>query len=324
MYEEIGSNKWKSMLMTFLFVVFVVGVGFVIGYAWGGPNRWFIGVAIAAIIAIIMALVGYYQSDSIALAVSGAKPIEDLEQTPEVIRYRNTVEGLAIAAGVPAPRIYLIDSPAMNAFATGRNPDHSAIATTWGLLTRMNDIELQGVIGHEMSHIKNYDILLQTITIVLVGTVILLSDIFLRTFWFAGEDRDMGEAGIWFMVIGIVLAILAPIVAQLIKLAISRKREYLADANGALLTRYPLGLATALEKLSMDDKQLRTANKATAHMFIVQPLKLKSEDKGSWLNRMFDTHPPIEERIARLRKMSGDFVPVGADGQAQAPQMPPQ
>ena len=307
MYEQISANKWKSLLMVFIFVVFVLGIGYVIGRVWGGPDGWYLGIVIAFIIALVMGLVSYYQSDKVALRISGAHPIDDSQ---EYIRYRNTVEGLAIAAGVPVPGMYVIESPAMNAFATGRNPQHSSIAVTRGLLEYMNDQELEGVVGHEMSHIKNYDILLMSLTVVLVGTVILLSDIFLRTFWFGDSDREGGDAGIILLVIGIVLAILAPIIAQLIKLAISRRREFLADANGALLTRYPPGLASALTKLQGDTKQLRFANKATAHMFIAQPLKTKSGERGSAFNRMFDTHPPIEERIRRLEQMAGDFTPT--------------
>lgn len=310
MYEEISHNKWRSGLLLGFFIIFVVGLGFVIGLAWGGtahPYYAFIGLAIGFTISLIMGLVSYWSSDKVALAVSGAMPIDD---DPRWIRYRNAVEGLAIAAGVPTPRIYVIDDPAPNAFATGRNPQNSAIAATTGLLDMMNDQELQGVIAHEMSHVKNYDILLLSMTIVLVGTVIMISDIFLRTFWFTDNDSDSGEAGIILLVIGIALAIIAPIVAQLIKLSIGRKREYLADANGALLTRYPPGLANALRKLEADPKQLRRANKATAHLYIAQPLKTKSGEKGSCLNRMFDTHPPIEDRIARLDDMAGQFQEV--------------
>jgi heat shock protein HtpX len=304
LYEQITANKWKSFLMVFLFVLFVLGVGFVIGRIWWG---WYYGIAIAAVIAIVMALVSYYQSDTVALRLSGARPVEE----GQYIRFKDAVEGLAIAAGIPTPKIYVIDSPSMNAFATGRDPKHASVCATTGLLEKMNPQELEGVIGHEISHVKNYDILLMTVTIVLVGTLILLSDIFLRTFWFGGDsDEGGGEATLILMIIGIVLAILAPIIGQLIKLAISRRREYLADANGALLTRYPLGLASALEELQKDEYQLRTANKATAHLFIVQPLKTEKGQKGSWFNRMFDTHPPIEERIERLKKMAGDFVPV--------------
>lgn len=310
MYEEISHNKWRSGLLLGIFVIFVIGLGFVIGLAWGGtahPQYAFIGLAIGFTIAVIMGITSYWSSDKVALSVSGAVPIDD---DPRWIRYRNAVEGLAIAAGVPTPRMYVIDDPAPNAFATGRNPEHSAIAATTGLLEMMNDQELQGVIAHEMSHVKNYDILVLSMTIILVGTVIMISDIFLRTFWFSDADSDSGDAGIILLIIGIALAIIAPIVAQMIKLAIGRKREYLADANGALLTRYPPGLSNALRKLQADNKQLRRANKATAHLYISQPLKTGSKEKGSCLNRMFDTHPPIEDRIARLDAMAGQFQEI--------------
>ena len=304
MYEQVSANKWKSLFMVFIFILFVLGVGYIIGRVWGG---WYYGVAIAGVIAIVMVLVSYYRSDSVALTLSGAVTVQEGEYIP----YRSAVEGLAIAAGIPTPKIYVIDSPSMNAFATGRDPKHASVCATTGLLERMNKQELEGVVAHEVSHVKNYDILLMTITIVLVGTLILLSDIFLRSFWFGGDsDEGGGEATLILMIIGIVLAILAPIIGQLIKLAISRRREYMADANGALLTRYPPGLADALEELQKDEYQLRTANKATAHLFIVQPLKTEKGQKGSRFNRMFDTHPPIEDRIARLRQMAGDFVPV--------------
>ena len=304
MYEQVSANKWKSLFMVFIFILFVLGVGYIIGRVWGG---WYYGVAIAGLIAIVMVLVSYYRSDSVALTLSGAVTVKEGEYIP----YRSAVEGLAIAAGIPTPKIYVIDSPSMNAFATGRDPKHASVCATTGLLERMNKQELEGVVAHEVSHVKNYDILLMTITIVLVGTLILLSDIFLRSFWFGGDsDEGGGESTLILMIIGIVLAILAPIIGQLIKLAISRRREYMADANGALLTRYPPGLADALEELQKDEYQLRTANKATAHLFIVQPLKTEKGQKGSRFNRMFDTHPPIEDRIARLRQMAGDFVPV--------------
>jgi heat shock protein HtpX len=307
LYEQISANKWKSFFMVFIFILFVLGVGYIIGRVWGG---WYYGIAIAGVIAIVMALVSYYQSDSVALRLSGAVPVQEGEYIP----YRSAVEGLAIAAGIPTPKIYVIVSQSMNAFATGRDPKHASVCATTGLLERMNEQELEGVVAHEISHVKNYDILLMTITIVLVGTLILLSDIFLRTFWFGGDSDEGGdgEATLILMVIGIVLAILAPIIGQLIKLAISRRREYLADANGALLTRYPPGLASALEELQKDEYQLKTANKATAHLFIVQPLKTEKGQRGSRFNRMFDTHPPIEDRIARLKQMAGDFVPVEA------------
>ena len=304
-------------MMAFFFA-FVIALGYIIGLAWGGtshPEYAFIGLGIAFTIAIVMNLVSYYKSDRVALSIAGAKPIEEYMNDPNwrplAIRMDNAVEGLAIAAGLPKPAAYIIYDEAPNAFATGRNPEHSAVAATTGLLTMMNDQELQGVIGHEMSHIKNYDILLQTMTIVLVGTVILLSDIFLRTFWFSDSgDSDSGEAGLIMMIVAIVFAILAPIIAMLIQLAISRRREYLADANGALLTRYPPGLSNALRKIGGDNHQLRRANKATAHLYIAQPLNKEKGAKGGRLNSLFDTHPPIEDRIRRLEEMAGDFQEI--------------
>jgi heat shock protein HtpX len=334
LYEAISSNKWKSGLMLAVFVVFVVGVGYVIGLALGGtahPEYAWIGLAIAFVIAVVMGFSSYYSSDKLALSTSGARPVEefmsDENWRPLAIRFDNAVEGLAIAAGLPKPKAYIIPDQAPNAFATGRNPEKSSIAATAGLLQMMNDQELQGVVAHEMSHVKNYDILIMTMTIVLVGTVILISDIFLRTFWFAGDDSDSGEAGLVFLVIGIVLAIVAPIVATFIKFWIGRKREYLADANGALLTRYPPGLASALRKISDDPKQMRRANKATAHMYIMQPLKTEKGAKGGCMNRMFDTHPPVEDRIARLEALAPQFQEVQVDGSVAPPPastVPPQ
>ncbi|MBN2168702.1 MAG: M48 family metallopeptidase [Actinobacteria bacterium] len=291
--------------MVFFFVVFVLGVGFVIGLAFGGTDGWFYGLIIAFVIALIMGFSSYYKSDTLALRVSGARPLIE----GEYIRYRTAVEGLAIAAGIPTPSIYVIDDASMNAFATGRNPEHSAIAATTGLLDTMNDIELQGVIAHEMSHIKNYDILIQTITIVLAGTIVLLADIFLRSLWFS-DSGDSDNGGWILLVIGIVLAILAPLIAQIIKLAISRKREFLADANGALLTRYPPGLASALGKLRDDPRPLRRGNDAMNHLYISQPLKKGRKGSSGKRSRLFDTHPPIEERIRRLEEMSAGFVPT--------------
>ncbi len=237
-------------------------------------------------------------SDKIVLAVSNARPA-----TPEEFpHFVNTVEGLALAAGLPVPRAYVIDDPAPNAFATGRDPEHGVICATTGLLNMMDRVEMEGVVGHEMSHIKNFDTRFMTLVAVMVGMVALLAD----WFWWSGrfggfgrrsDDEDSSTA--IFMVIGLVLAILAPIAAVLIQAAISRRREYLADANGALLTRYPDGLASALAKIEADPNPMANANKATAHLFIANPLK----DHGGALNGLFDTHPPIEDRIERLKKM---------------------
>ncbi|OGP66667.1 MAG: zinc metalloprotease HtpX, partial [Deltaproteobacteria bacterium RBG_13_53_10] len=242
-----------------------------------------------------------YASDKIVLAMSKARPVTK-EEFPYLY---NVVEGLTIAAGLPPPRCYIIDDTAPNAFATGRNPKNSVIVVTTGLLDKLNRVELEGVIAHEMSHIKNYDVLLQTLTVVMVGVVALLSDWMRRTFWWGGgrrrgSDRGKGSGGAAIILaLALVMAILSPLIAQLIRLAISRKREFLADASGAMLTRYPPGLASALRKISADREPLEAANKATAHLYIVNPLK----DIRGPVNRLFSTHPPIEERIAALEKM---------------------
>ncbi|MBA7494003.1 Protease HtpX [subsurface metagenome] len=254
----------------------------------------------AAIIAVLMTIGSYYGSDKIVLAVSRARPVSR-EEYPYLY---NVVEGLAIAAGLPKPRCYIINDTAPNAFASGRNPENSVIVVTTGLLDKLNRAELEGVIAHEMSHIKNYDILVQTLAVVMVGVVVLLSDWILRSFFWGGgrrrsSDKQGGNAGSILIVVALVLAVVSPFFAQLLKLAVSRKREYLADANGALLTRYPPGLASALKKLSADKEPLEVANKATAHMYIVNPLK---DIKGK-MNVMFSTHPPVEKRIEALENM---------------------
>lgn len=255
---------------------------------------------IAVVIAIALTFGSYYSSDKIVLAISRAKPVKK-EDYPYLY---NVVEGLAIAAGLPKPRCYVIDDTAPNAFASGRNPDNSVIVVTEGLLEKLNRAELEGVIAHEMAHIKNYDVLVQTLAVVMVGVVALLSDWLLRSFfWGGGRRRGRGKSGgnaaAIFMVVGLILAVLSPLVASLLQLAISRKREFLADANGAFLTRYPPGLASALKKLAADREPLEVANKATAHLYIVNPLK----DLKGKTNKLFSTHPPVEERIAALEKM---------------------
>ena len=296
MWEQISSNKWKSGLLVFFFVAFVIFLGWIFGETtvWGHYAT-----VIAIAVASVGALVGWYNSDKIVLKMSRARPAEKSEY-PHLY---NSVEGLAIAAGIPMPALYVIDDSAPNAFATGRNPEHAAIAVTTGLLDKLNRVELEGVIGHEMSHIADYDTLLMTITVILVGTVALVSDWMLRTFiWGGGRRRKSaggGQAGAILMIVALVLAILSPIIAQLIRFAISRKREFLADANGARLTRYPEGLASALEKIARDTEPLEVANKATAHLYIENPLK---EHRGG-MNNLFSTHPDVEARIAALRSM---------------------
>jgi heat shock protein HtpX len=295
MWEQITKNRVKSIAMTCFFVAFVVFLGWVFGRAtvWGPAAP-----ILAAIIAGVGAFVSYYQSDRIVLAISKARPA-----THEEFTYLdNIVEGLAIAAGIPKPAIYVIEDTAPNAFATGRNPQHAVIAVTTGLLQKLNRTELEGVIGHEMSHIADYDTLLMTLTVVMVGTVALVSDWMLRSFFWGGRRRrDVGggQAGAIFALVALVLAILSPIIAQLIRLAISRRREFLADAHGALLTRYPEGLASALEKIARDTEPLEVANKATAHLYILNPLK----EHGGAMNSLFSTHPPVEKRIEALRSM---------------------
>jgi heat shock protein HtpX len=294
MYKQIDSNKTKTTLFLTLFLVFIIGFGWFLSYLYDSQIILYIAVAIS----IIQAWVSYYYSDKIALAVSGAQPLKR-DDAKELFRI---VETLSIAAGIPEPKVYLVDDTAPNAFATGRDPKHASIAVTRGLLEKLNKTELEGVIAHELSHITNYDIRLSTMVVVLVGVIALASDWFLRSLWYGGgRSRDDNNSSMNgpLIIIGIVLAILAPLVATLIQLAISRKREFLADASGALLTRYPEGLASALEKIAQDKEPLEVANKATAHLYFENPLK----DYSGKINGLFSTHPPVEERVKALREM---------------------
>lgn len=297
MYEQISSNKWKSFFLILFFLCLIFVLAWLLGEQTGLGSQALI---LAVIIAVAMTFGSYYASDKIVLAISRAKPVEKKDY-PYLY---NVVEGLAIAGGLPKPRCYIIDDTAPNAFASGRNPKNSVIVVTKGLLQKLNRAELEGVIAHEMAHIKNYDVLVQTLTVVMVGVVVLLSDWILRSFIWGGRRRrtsskGRGSGAEILIVVGLVLAVLSPIVSQLVRLAVSRKREFLADANGALLTRYPPGLASALKKLVADREPLEAANKATAHLYIVNPLK---DIKGR-VNKLFSTHPPIEERISALEKM---------------------
>jgi len=297
MYKQIDGNKNRTVLLMGIFLVFVIGLGWLFSYLYNNQ----IILVVAVLIAFIQALVSYYYSDQISLAVSGAK---EVKRKDELTLFR-VVENLSITAGIPVPKIYIIEDIAPNAFATGRDPRHASIAVTRGLLEKLNKNELEGVIAHELSHDKNYDIRLMSVVVVLVGVVALLSNWFLRwNFWFGGrrDDRGNGQFGVVMLIIGIILSILAPIAATLIQLAISRKREFLADADGALLTRYPQGLASALEKIAKDQNQLHSANAATAHLFIASPLKAK-KNQISWFTKLFMTHPPVEERIKALKEM---------------------
>ncbi len=280
-----------------IFLLVIIGLGFVFSQAYGTPEILFF----AVIFSTVSALISYFFSDKIALSMSGAKEI-NLQSNPELYRI---VENLSIAAGLPIPKIFIIEDTALNAFATGRNPNNAVVAVTRGLLERLDKTELEGVLAHELSHVGNYDIRFMTLVVVLVGIVTLLADWMLRMSFFGGKrDNNNGGSPI-FLLIGVGLAILSPIIAMLIQLAVSRKREFLADATGALITRYPEGLASALEKIAADHEPLEVANKATAHLYISNPLKDHEKDGQSWFANLFNTHPPIEERIKRLREMGG-------------------
>jgi len=294
MYNQIDSNKRRTVYLFFFFSLFIIGVGWGFSYVYDSPAILFIAVAIA----VFQSWFSYYFSDSVSLAVAGAK-VAPAAQFPELHR---VIENLAITSGLPKPKIYVINDPAPNAFATGRNPKHASIAVTTGLLEIMEKRELEGVLAHELSHVGNYDILVMTVTVTLVGVIVLLSDIFMRSLWFRGRD-DNNRGGGYLILIGIALAILAPVFAKLIQLAISRKREYLADASGSLLTRFPEGLAAALEKIEKYEKPMKAANRATAHLYINEPFGV-DDRKQSWLTTIVSTHPPIFDRIKKLREMA--------------------
>ena len=299
MYKEIDSNKRRTALFLAMFLIFVIVLGYLL--SWYFNNQFIL--VLAVVIATVQALVSYYYSDSITLMISGAKEVPRKEPFLDLHRL---VENLSITAGLPKPRIYLIEDSAPNAFATGRDPKHAVICVTSGLMEKLNKTELEGVISHELSHIGNYDIRLMTMVVVLAGVVALLSDFFLRWTWFGGRRRSSdggGQLQLILFIIAIVLAILAPLAASLIQLAISRKREFLADASGALLSRYPEGLASALEKIAQDREPLEAANKATAHLYISDPMKAHAGDSRGWFASLFQTHPPVRDRVKRLREM---------------------
>ena len=298
-WDHVSSNIFKTWLIMFLFSVFVVGVVYVFARAWGYDNVGALGfLGIGFIITGLLNFFSYFYSDKMVLGMSGAKPIEK-KDNPEVYRI---VENLCIAAGLPLPKIYVIDDSAPNAFATGRDPKHAAIAFTTGILAKLNKQELEGVTAHELSHVGNRDTLVMTVVSILVGTIALLADFFMRSMWFRNSDSD-NKNNTFFLVIAIVAAILAPIIATLIQLAVSRRREYLADASGVLLTRHPAGLASALAKISGDPEPLEVANRGTAHLYIVNPLK--GEAAKAFFSNLFNTHPPIKDRIKALQEMAG-------------------
>lgn len=290
LYTQYDKNIRLTWVYITLFLVLVIGVGYVFAGAYGDSTILYVAVAFS----VLMSVASYWWSDKIVLSMSNAHELSFAENK-EIYRL---VENLCITAGLPLPKIYIIDDSALNAFATGRDPKHGVIALTTGIISRLEKSELEGVIAHELSHIGNRDTLVSTVVVILVGFIALLADWF-RHFAFFGRDRDErgGQAQAIFMILGIVLSILAPLAALLMQLAISRKRESLADASGALLTRYPEGLARALEKISQDTEPLEVANRATAPLYIANPFKAKK------LSKLFMTHPPIEERIAALRGM---------------------
>jgi heat shock protein HtpX len=302
LYEQIASNKRKTFLLIFGAIVLLGAVGYVLGlfYASG-----VIGLVGAVALALVLSLVSFFSGDRIVLASTRAKEVTPQEQP----RLHNIVEGLSIAAGIPKPRVYLVPEQAPNAFATGRNPEHSSIAVTQGLLDTMNRVELEGVIGHELSHVVDRDILVGTIVATLIGAVVLISEFFMRSWWWGGfrgrrgGDGGGGGAEAIVFAIGLVLLVLAPIIGSIVQLAVSRQREYLADAQGAMLTRYPPGLASALRKIAASSGiPMRSANNATAHLWLSQPSRIQGEGMGP-LEKLFSTHPPIEERIRRLEEM---------------------
>lgn len=293
-YSQISSNNFKTTLIIALFIAFITMLVYIFGKAQGfGLGT----VGFALILSGFMSLGSYYYSDKMILGMSGAKKATKREYPT----FYRTIENLCIATGVPMPRLYVINDSAPNAFATGRDPKHAVVCATSGILEKLSKTELEGVMAHELSHIRNYDIRLMSIVVILVGLVALLADIFMRSLWFGGHRRREGGTPGIFLLIGVVLAILSPIIATLIKLAISRKREFLADASGVLITRYPEGLASALEKIAKDKEPLEAANNATAHLYIENPFKGKIS--GNWFANLFNTHPPVEERVKTLRSM---------------------
>lgn len=297
LYTQQSANIRKTWLLMAMFFGFIIAFGWFFSAVYKNPAILYI----AVIFSVGMNIVGYWFSDKIVLALHGAQPI-DLKTEPELYRI---LENLTITAGLPMPKFYIINDLAMNAFATGRNAKHAAVVVTRGLFQRMDRSELEGVLAHELSHIGNRDMLISTVAVVLVGIVSIFSDMFMRSLWFGRRDNDRDNGGsAFFFLIGIILAILSPLIASLIHLAVSRRREFLADTSGVLLTRYPEGLISALKKLAHDDRPLRSATNATAHLFLDNPFGADRETgkKTPWLVKIFSTHPPIGERIAALEQ----------------------
>ena len=295
LYQHKDSNIRKTWLLMTVFFVLVIFIGWLFGYVYNSPGILYF----AVFLAVFMNFFAYWYSDKVALAMSGARPASK-ETHLELFRI---IENLSITAGLPMPKVYVMHSPQINAFATGRNPEHAAVAVTEGALVKLNKNELEGVMAHELSHIGNRDILISTVVVVLAGLIAILADWFLRmTIWGnLGRSNNNRQGGAIILLLGIAVAILMPLVATVIRLAVSRKREFLADASGALLTRYPEGLAGALEKIANDEAPMRHAHSGTAHLFISNPFKGKQ--KSNWFAQLFLTHPPVEERIKVLRGM---------------------
>ncbi len=292
-YKRIESNQRKTAVLIFFFIVFVVLLGVAFSYLL---DFGIFGLIVAILLAVMMSVSGYYNGDKLILRISGAIPASPKKHK----QLFNIVEALSIGAGIPTPKIYILPEKAINAFATGRDPQHASIAITEGALMKLNRQELEGVLGHEISHIKNYDIRLMTITSVLVGIVMIIADITFRSFWYGGfrsRDREGDFIGLILFVLGLLLIALSPIIARIIQFAISRKREFLADADSALLTHNPKGLISALKKIKLENKPLKHSTKATAHLYISNPLP-----KG-YFSKLFMTHPPIEERIKALERL---------------------
>jgi heat shock protein HtpX len=291
-YTQQSSNVRKTIMLMGSFLILVIGIGYIASYFTGNTGILYI----AFFFAIVMNIGSYWFSDKLVLSMTGAKPVTRAEY-PDLW---NVVENLSITAGLPMPKVYVVNDPAPNAFATGRDPEHAVVAATTGLLQILDRTELEGVIAHELSHIGNRDMLVMTVAVVLAGFVAMLADLLMRSMMFGGGNRDRHPA---FLIFGIVGIILAPIAAQLIQLAISRKREYLADASGALLTRYPEGLASALEKISAYGRPMARASHATAHLFIADPFASEKKTIGQKIGGLFQTHPPAADRIRILREM---------------------
>ena len=294
MYRQISANRFRTILLMAIFCAIIIGVGWAFAYIYDDSSMLYF----AIIVSVVMNWISYFHSDRLALMTARARLVDQAKLSEHKVQ--NLVENLSITAGIPTPKVYLIEDPSLNAFATGRNPHHASIALTRGLVETLSKAELEGVIAHELSHVKNYDILLATIVVTLVGTITLLGDYFARSRWLVKNDNNHNGNGNILMLVGLLLIVLSPIFVTLLQLAVSRKRELLADASGAMLTRYPEGLASALEKIAAHPQTLTTANRATAHLFIVSPFadKVRVSVANLW-----STHPPIQDRIKLLRNM---------------------